>query len=614
MLLNPGRVLERASAAAAVSAVLAWCALQVLATLDIVRRSDWWLYDHARAITAIAANNTRITIVVRGDSEVQRFGGCVPDSTIARALDSLISGGARAIGVDLLRDTPLCGGARELSVVAARATNVAFVVERQPSGRLIRPASLATANVLADPQVLRDADGVVRRAAVGASDSDNQPLAYAVARLGGATPFPLSVTLHDGAAGAYQTQDSVVGTALLPLPLGIPNADTVPLLDVLDGTVSRDRFRDRFVLIGSTAISAGDRHFISPANVIGDDVPGVYVHAALLASLLEGSGITPVSEMAVHVATAACVVIGASFGILLTPLLSLAAAALSILAVGAAGVRAMHGAVWIPIAAPLFGLVLGTTLAVGVSQFRARQRARLAQLLFSQFVTRDIADAAWRERHTYLSGGRPAPMPLPVTVLFLDLRGFTSSAEQMDPVDVMRRLSVFTEAMTDEITKHGGLVDDYAGDGIKADFGAPIPRNTRDEIANDARGAVRCALAIARRVATLDASRAATDAPFSMRIGLHSGLAVAGTIGGAGRLKYTIVGDTVNVASRLESLVLPTTGGGEAQVRILASRETKDLAGVSEGRWTSLGALTLKGRQAPVEVWQISPDTAVTVQ
>jgi len=541
-------VLERASVAIALSAVLAWCALQALAALDIVRRLDWWWYDHARAITATAANDPRITVVVRGDPELRRFGGCVPDSTLARALDSLTAGGARAIGVDLFRDTPLCGGAEELSVFAARAKNVAFVVERQPSGRLVRPASLAAAQVLADPQVLRDADGVVRRAPVSASDSVNPPLANAVARLGGAARFPLSLALRDGAAGAYMTQDSVRRTALLPLPIGIPNADTVALLDVLDGTVPREVFRGRYVLVGSTATSAGDRHLISPANVIGDDVPGVFVHAALLGGLLDGQGIMPVSDMAVHMATAACLVVGATVGLLLTPLLSFVAAAFAVVTIGAAGVRSMESAIWIPIAAPVFSFVLGTSVAVGVSQFRARQRARLAQLLFSQFVTRDIADAAWRERHTYLSGGRPAPLPLPVTVLFLDLRGFTSSAELMDPVEVMRRLGVFTEAMTDEITKHGGLVDDYAGDGIKADFGAPVPRKSQDEIAGDARNAVRCALAIARRVAVLDASRAATDAPFSVRIGLHSGLAVAGTIGGAGRLKYTIVGDTVNVA------------------------------------------------------------------
>jgi adenylate cyclase len=141
-----------------------------------------------------------------------------------------------------------------------------------------------------------------------------------------------------------------------------------------------------------------------------------------------------------------------------------------------------------------------------------------------------------------------------VTVLFSDLEGFTPLCESLDPQTLMDWINTYMETMAQLVTEHGGIVDDYAGDGLKADFGVPLARTTEAEIRQDAIKAVRCALAMEQTMDQLNADFAARDLPTaSMRIGIYTGLVVAGSMGSAQRLKYTTIGDTVNTAARLEN-------------------------------------------------------------
>lgn len=267
-------------------------------------------------------------------------------------------------------------------------------------------------------------------------------------------------------------------------------------------------------------------------------------------------------------------------------------------------------------------LPLGTTLVawcasiggVGVTWFwQSRRRQHLTTLLFSRFVTPALADEAWSARHLYLQGGRPTPMQLPVTVLFVDLRGFTRFSEAHSADEVMQLLTTVTAACATDITAHGGLVDDFAGDGIKADFGVPVPRAASSMIALDARNAVRCAQALARTIARLVPDTIGSHGTLA-RIGVHSGTGVAGTIGGASRLKYTVVGDVVNVAARLQSIDLAddvaeaSLSHSPSQCRIVISHDTMTLLAGLTPPATDLGMVTLAGRTQPVHAYRLHPD------
>jgi adenylate cyclase len=166
-------------------------------------------------------------------------------------------------------------------------------------------------------------------------------------------------------------------------------------------------------------------------------------------------------------------------------------------------------------------------------------------------------------------------------------------------------LNDFMEAMAEAVLAHGGIVDDYFGDGLKADFGVPIPRATDAEVAADAAAAVRCALALEAALARLNASWRERGLPRgAMRVGICTGTATAGSIGSSDRLKYTVVGDIVNVAARLESFDGAEHDFALRPCRILVADATR--ARLGEAFQTRrLGEFRLKGKDEVVAVHEV---------
>jgi len=186
-----------------------------------------------------------------------------------------------------------------------------------------------------------------------------------------------------------------------------------------------------------------------------------------------------------------------------------------------------------------------------------------------------------------------------VTVLFADIRGFTSRAEREDPQRLVQILNLFLTALSTAIDRHGGVVEEYMGDGAKAIFGAPVGH------ADDPLRAVRAALALRDALPAVNAEIAALGAePLQIGIGVHSAEVIAGRMGSLSRLKYTVVGDGVNVASRLEGL---TRRYG---VPVLVSRDTREATpGIA---FREIDLVSLRGRDAPVALFEpLGPEDAL---
>ena len=175
------------------------------------------------------------------------------------------------------------------------------------------------------------------------------------------------------------------------------------------------------------------------------------------------------------------------------------------------------------------------------------------------------------------------------TILFSDIRGYSTLAEQLDSREVAEILARHLGAMSQVILEHGGTVSDFIGDAVLAVFGAPEP------LADHAERALRCAAAMQARQQALNAEETGDRAPLAMGIGINTGTVMAGTIGGAGRLQYTVIGDAVNVAARLQ---------GEAEAgEILATAAT---VGAAPGVRTEFaGSKQVKGRTEPVETFRV---------
>jgi adenylate cyclase len=173
------------------------------------------------------------------------------------------------------------------------------------------------------------------------------------------------------------------------------------------------------------------------------------------------------------------------------------------------------------------------------------------------------------------------------TILFSDIRGFSTLAEKLSARQVADLLATHLSAMAEVVLAHGGTIDKFAGDAVMAVFGAPDP------LPDHAERALRCALAMQAKQAELNE---ASDAePIHVGIGVNTGTVIAGTVGGGGRLEYTVLGDAVNVAQRIQS----EAGPGE----VLATNAT--IGAAPDVSVEPVGPMPVKGRSEPVEVSRV---------
>jgi adenylate cyclase len=247
-----------------------------------------------------------------------------------------------------------------------------------------------------------------------------------------------------------------------------------------------------------------------------------------------------------------------------------------------------------------------TLVTAYLSGFVLTERRAMMDL-FSKHVSPDVARELWRQREQFYSNGRLETQTLTATVLFTDLENFTPVAEALDPPALMDWLNEYMETMAGLVMDYGGVVDDYYGDAIKANFGVPLPRSTSAEIDQDARRAVDCGLAMADALDRLNAERATKGIPpVRMRMGIATGSVVAGCLGSEKRMKYTTIGDVVNTAARLESYgkSIETPDGRPIDCKILIAGETIARLGDAYAV-ESVGELSLKGKEKGVTAYRL---------
>jgi len=154
---------------------------------------------------------------------------------------------------------------------------------------------------------------------------------------------------------------------------------------------------------------------------------------------------------------------------------------------------------WIPLVAPALGFVGASALGVSYASSRERGMRSVLMKLYSRHVSKEIAEETWANRESFLEGQQPKAQKMTVTVLFTDLKGFSTISEKMEPARLYEWLNGYLGAMAEIIQNHGGVLKQFAGDGVLALFGVPIPHTTREQQAADAKAATKCALAMGRR-------------------------------------------------------------------------------------------------------------------
>jgi adenylate cyclase len=262
---------------------------------------------------------------------------------------------------------------------------------------------------------------------------------------------------------------------------------------------------------------------------------------------------------------------------------------------------------WIPVVPPALGwLIAAAVVTAYVSNYEKQHRTILMQL-FGQYVSPVVAETIWQQRDQLLRSGRPRSQRLVASVLFSDLVGFTPVSEKLDPQALTDWLDDYLGAMAPYVRRHDGVILNYIGDGIMAAFGVPLARETEAAIRQDAIHTVQCALAMARELAELNRRWQAQQLPtIGMRIGIYTGPVIAGSTGGTERLEYNVHGDTVNIASRLESFdkqcFVPDFIHDPC--RILIGETTLHYLN-DEFLTQDIGSVQLKGKEQAVSVYRV---------
>ncbi len=623
------RMIQSRAAICALLGVATAALVLSLRSLGLLEALELAEYDRLRAfLLPIVESGGPTRTVVVGYSERDlsgEIGFPLSDDLMATGLEAILADGPRGVGVDFFRDISVPPGTERLLELLQRDPRVVMVhqLATHEDDAVAPPASIDRNQAgLAD--LALDDDGNVRRAILYLDDPD----------YGTALSLPLQLSLRylsqDGiglSAAATDEPQLLIGDTLIPrfaasdggyvradddgYQLLIDYRDRAPsialdLTDVIRGDFEPGLFRDKLVFFGATAHTHTDLR----STPFGD-WPGIFIHAQIAEQLIrlaygESAPIRTFSGPVEMLWVLLWALIGSVIGLWRPPLAVSAAMVVATTSVlSACVVGASYYGWWIPgVPAILANLATSAVVTAYLSRQDFLERNQL-MLLFSRHMSKRLADSIWEHREEFVHGGRPRPQQITATILFLDMKGFTEVAEKLDTLKLMEWLNDFMATMAREAERYGGLVDDYFGDGMKVDFGVPIPSTTEEQINADAEAAVRCGLAMADELERLNQDWASRNLPqCGMRIGIATGPAVAGSFGEKDRLKFTVVGDTVNTAARLESLKSEEIDFGPQRCRLLIADETLSRIGES---FESIdrGLFSVKGKSQSIRVHQI---------
>lgn len=360
----------------------------------------------------------------------------------------------------------------------------------------------------------------------------------------------------------------------------------IPAADILDGTADPAVLEDRIVLVGATAAGLLDLRSTPVQNVY----PGVEVHANIVSGILDGRiKRRPAYLLGYEFIILTVLGIGLTALLpLLTPLwLSATIIGITTLIVST-NVMAWSGAdLVLPLASPLALVTLLFVFHVAWGFFVETRGKRQLAKLFGQYIPPELVEEMDKAPEEVSLAGESREM----TVLFSDVRGFTSISENLEPSELTRLMNAFLTPMTRIIHQHRGTIDKYMGDAIMAFWGAPLADP------DHARHALHAAWEMQRAMKSLQPEFEGEGwPPLEVGIGLNSGVMNVGNMGSEFRMAYTALGDAVNLGSRLEGLT--RTYG----VDVIVSESTRHA--VPEFEFRELDVVRVKGKDRPVAIYE----------
>jgi len=537
----------------------------------------------------------------------------LPRDVIASALRHLDEMNPKAIGIDILFDQPqeadielietLRGMKTPVSVAYANTeTNEDDIQQQQQDYLEAFLAELDGSNAHASSIRLDQAFGSVR---VWPSIEEGLPPVLGRSMVGdaggpverfanyeGAIEYRRSLYEDQTGKGADDEEDQVSADLFSGLDISLfidPDPLILPFL--------AEQIEGKYVLIGGDIVDY-DRKETTFTSVNGKEPAGIFVHAEMIAQMLDGNALTPISNVVKWVLATLVVVTAVLIALLEWPARRLVPMLLVLFVVFLGTPIVLHvnnvDTYGLPAVGWLVGWILAFTAMTTVARASGARQRSFAQSALGKYIPRDIAQQIIDQPELLSLGGEKRS----IYVLFSDLEGFTKMSHAIEPEMVAKLLNRYLEMLSQVVLDHGGVIDKFVGDAVVAFWGAPISRP------DDAERAAKAGYAIweageefRREVAAMD-----PDLPRigKTRVGLHYGEAVIGNFGGDTRIQYTALGDSMNTAARLEA------ANKSLQSSVMASREFAERSDL--GWWREMGRIVLRGRSSPVEIMEPAPD------
>ena len=357
--------------------------------------------------------------------------------------------------------------------------------------------------------------------------------------------------------------------------------------DVVKGRVSPGQLRDKVIFVGATAIGIYDMRITPFSN----NTPGVEVNANIADNILRGDFMQRGGmETLIDLLSIAALGIVVS---LITVRLRASMSFPLVLVLAAGHVCFSYlmflGGRWLSMVYPIFSVVLAYSVTAYLRFFYLDRKANEIRSMFSSYVSKKVVDELVKDPELARIGGDSRV----VTIMFADIKNYTTYSEKRRPQDVVKTLNDYLAEMTNVIIEHEGTLDKFLGDGILAYWGAPLEQEDHAELA------VRCALEMIRRMEGLQRKWVSEGTePLSFGIGINTGDVIVGNIGAKGKkMEYTVIGDNVNLTQRIQS------ESREVNCPVITDalfERVKDIV-VAE----SMGAVTVKGKHIPFNIYAL---------
>ena len=595
-------------------------------SVNILQDLELRSFDRLLAQRPAESIDQRIVIIGETEPDIRRFGHPLSDQLLADALQKAEDAGALVIGVDKYRDIPVAPGTENLKNVLTKNENIVwiFFAGNKKQDFIAAPSAIAgDVGRTAFNNIIEDRDGVARRGLLFSDVGENSyysfPLLLSVYYLANDNISVqldekqnliingISVPKIDSDFGAYHQADMGGYQVMLDYP-ALPQAFSYfTLSDLMDDKIPPQALQGKVVLFGATAPSLQD-YWLLPNEVTRF---GIEYHAYFISQILNiaTQQKQPIRAFPDHIEWSWLLLwclVGSFAGLYRGGLLFFALMIGELFVLIASNIVLLNKGWWIPLIAPLLGWICA--LFVSMFYFFTQSRAERGQLmqLFERHVSPEVASHLWEVREQFFNENGIRPETVTATVLFTDLSNFTTISEHMEPLVLMTWLNEYMEEMSQIVMAHDGMIDKFIGDAIMAIFGVPVKRETESAIAKDAQQAVACAIEFGQKLHELNQKWEAKGLPtVTMRAGIFTGSVVAGSFGSSKRMEYTVIGDTVNTASRLESYdktVVPPTL--EHPCRVLIGHSTHNYV-CANYQTEIVGECLVKGKTDLLKIYNV---------